>query len=119
MVAPLTDLVPHPAASPRGALRVAAKAVLEPRGLRITFVVRGDLTTLVLPEPALQPGRRDRLWEHTCCEAFIGTPACSAYLELNVAPSRDWALWAFDDYRAGMRAAATVGAPPLRVLRGA
>src|SRR3954468_9830404 len=119
MPAPLSDLVPHPAAPPRGALQVAATALLEPHGLHVTFLLRGGLDTLLVAPPAARPGRRDRLWEHTCCEAFVGTPGGSAYLELNVSPSRDWALWAFDDHRAGMRAAATVGAPQLRVLRDA
>jgi hypothetical protein len=119
MSASSTDLVPHPAAAPHGALHVAGTAVLEPRGLRLTFVVGGDTGALVLAAPAARPGRRDRLWEHTCCEAFVGTPDGSAYLELNVSPSGDWALWAFDAQRTGMRAAATVGAPPIRVLRSA
>src|SRR5512143_3440893 len=119
MAAALTDLAPHPAAPPGIALRVAASAALDARGLWLGFVLRCEPRLLALAEPSPRPGRRDRLWEHTCCEAFVGAPAGTGYLELNLAPSGDWALWAFDDYRAGMRAAATVGAPRLRVQRGA
>jgi len=119
MPAALADLVPHPATPPGIALQVAASATLDARGLWLSFVLRCESRLLALAEPSPRPGRRDRLWEHTCCEAFVGASAGTAYLELNLAPSGDWALWAFDDYRAGMRAAATVGAPRLRVLRGA
>ena len=116
----LTDLVPHPAAPPRcSTLRVAAAVALDGRGLLLTFVLHAEPRALVLAEPSPRPGRRDRLWEHTCCEAFVGTSEGSAYLELNLAPSGDWALWAFDGYRSGMRAAATVAVPRLCVLRGA
>jgi hypothetical protein len=114
----LIDLVPHPAAPPRATLRVAATVALERRGLLLTFALRSEPRALALADPSPRPCRRDRLWEHTCCEAFVGTPEGSAYLELNLAPSGDWALWAFDDYRTGMRAAAAVVAPRPRVQRG-
>jgi hypothetical protein len=117
--APPTDLVAHPAARPRADLQVAAGVRLDSAGLRLSYLVRGDVAALALPEPASRPGRRDRLWQHTCFEAFVGAADGDGYLELNLGPSGDWALWAFDGYRAGMRAAATSAPPRLRVLRGA
>jgi hypothetical protein len=111
-------LAAHPAAPPRVQVAAAAAATLDARGLVLRFVLRAATGALLVAPRAARPGRRDRLWEHTCCEAFVGTPGGDAYLELNLAPSGDWALWAFDGCRAGMRAAATV-APRLRVIHAA
>lgn len=44
--------------------------------------------------------RRDELWRHTCCEAFIKTR--SGYYEFNFAPNGDWAAYRFTGYREGM-----------------
>jgi hypothetical protein len=63
---------------------------------------RDERTDGSLPqqEPA---ARRDGLWRHTCCEAFIADVEGPGYRELNFAPTGDWAAYRFDDYRAGMR----------------
>lgn len=114
----LVALATHPAAPSRMEVAVSASAALDARGLVLRFVVAAEPGVLSLAPRSPRPGRRDRLWEHTCCEAFVGTPEGDAYLELNVASSGDWALWAFDGYRAGMRAAATP-APRLRVIHSA
>lgn len=66
-----------------------------------------DLDRVVWPEakaPA-QRERRDELWKHTCLELFLSDPAALSYVEMNVSPSGDWNLYAFDDYRKGMRRA--------------
>ncbi|MFN8603112.1 MAG: DOMON-like domain-containing protein [Candidatus Binatia bacterium] len=109
-------LVPHPAAPPSPGVEVLASAALDPRGLVLRWSVRAAPHLVATAPRAARPGRRDRLWEHTCCEAFVGRADGDAYLEVNIAPSEDWALWAFDGYRAGMRAAACE-APRMRVLR--
>lgn len=110
-----SDLVAHPLAPP-SSLLVAATATLDRRGLVLRWVLRGDLAAAAIAPRSPRPGRRDRLWEHTCCEAFIGGIDGEPYLELNLSPSGDWALWAFDRYRTGMRAAATGAAPEVRVI---
>lgn len=45
-----------------------------------------------------EAGRREELWRHTCCEAFVAIGA-EAYLELNFAPDGSWAAYAFGAYR--------------------
>ncbi|MDR1276519.1 MAG: DOMON-like domain-containing protein [Candidatus Accumulibacter sp.] len=57
--------------------------------------------------------RADRLWEHTCFEAFLASANRSDYREFNFSPSGDWAAYDFSDYRQG-RADAAVGAPKIR-----
>lgn len=117
MEKPLGRLLAHPAAPPSAGVEVLASAALDARGLVLRWSLRAAPHLIAVAPRAARPGRRDRLWEHTCCEAFVARADADGYLELNLAPSEDWALWAFDAYRTGMRAAAASEAPRLRVLR--
>ena len=66
--------------------------------LHVTFRLEGTVSRIRLPEVGpLREGAR--LWEHTCFELFIAREGGPAYHELNVAPSREWALYAFRAYR--------------------
>ena len=47
--------------------------------------------------------RADRLWATTCFELFLQPAGGAAYFEFNFSPSSQWAAYAFDDYRSGMR----------------
>jgi hypothetical protein len=67
-------------------------------GLAIAYVLTGDLTRLRIPLPR-KPRNADRLWEHTCFEAFVGVTGKSDYCEFNLAPSGEWAVYAFRRYR--------------------
>jgi hypothetical protein len=68
------------------------------RRLALRFDARGSFADLkvALPSP---PKRVDELWRHTCFEAFVRTPDGDRYLEFNLAPSSQWAAYAFSDYR--------------------
>lgn len=112
-------LVPHPTEATAPDVRFVASAALDRSELRLAFVLCGDLATLALPAPAAVPEGRDRLWEHTCFEAFAGGSTGDAYLELNLSPSGDFALWSFTAYRRDMRPVALASAPCLAVEREA
>ena len=56
---------------------------------------------LRLPPPQA-PRRGDRLWEHTCFEAFVSVKGSPEYYEFNFAPSGQWAVYGFRRYREGM-----------------
>lgn len=106
-------LVPHPVQM-HPKLSIAAQiAWAEPETLKLTFEVTGDLQLIELPEPAA-PLRTDLLWRHTCFEAFFLSDS-GAYLEYNLAPSTQWAAYQFDRYRSGMRPAAELPMPAVRV----
>jgi hypothetical protein len=48
------------------------------------------------------PGPRciaDKLWQHTCFELFIARKGAPGYHEYNLAPSGEWAVYAFKRYR--------------------
>lgn len=97
------SLVPHPAA-PCAAVEAIDVTVTRLPGARLhlEYVLTGNLAALALPD-AGEPARADELWKHTCFEAFIRPLGGARYVELNLAPSRQWAAYAFDDVRTGMR----------------
>lgn len=72
------------------------------QSLRLRFVVGGDIDRILWPEPA-RPARADELWKHTCFEAFLRAAKGDGYFEFNLSPSGQWAAYAFDGYRDGMR----------------
>lgn len=67
--------------------------------LWLRFVVEGDVDGIAWPS-AVEPGRADELWRHTCFEAFVRTG--EGYREYNLSPSGAWASYRFDGYRRGM-----------------
>jgi hypothetical protein len=112
------SLLPHPD-TPSGMVRRVA-ACAEPLGpdlLRFRYVLEADLQLIRIPPRVTDPGRIDKLWAHTCFEAFLGVAASAQYLELNFSPSGQWAAYRFDSYRQGM-APALEGAPRLALRRG-
>jgi hypothetical protein len=68
--------------------------------LALTYTLTGEIRRLRIPP--LRPSRTaDRLWEHTCFEAFVSLKGDSAYYEFNFAPSGEWAAYGFRAYRVG------------------
>jgi hypothetical protein len=95
-------LTPHPD-FPCGAVEAITVEVARPApsALRFAYRVSGRMAELVLPASA-EPARADGLWRTTCFEAFLKPDGGETYLELNFAPSSDWAAYHFDAYRDGM-----------------
>jgi hypothetical protein len=67
-------------------------------GLALRYTLKGKIQRLRIA-PARPQRRTDRLWEHTCFEAFISLGGSSAYQEFNFSPSGEWAAYAFKRYR--------------------
>jgi hypothetical protein len=101
IAADVPSLYRHPDA-PAGAIH-SIDAGLERMlgGAVAIFRVRGDISKLVIPPPG-EPGRADDLWRSTCFELFMAGEG-TAYREYNFSLSGQWAAYAFDDYRSGMR----------------
>ncbi len=99
MPAPIsTRLICHTATPCPTLERLEVTASLEADGsLLLDFHLFGETARLAIPEPQI-PGRADNLWQHTCCEAFIGCVG-SAYREFNFSPSGQWAVYQFSGYR--------------------
>jgi hypothetical protein len=110
-------LVSHPSAPGEGAFGVEARVQIAAPGLiGLQYVLRGEIARLRIPPPR-SVERADELWKHTCFEAFLRAADAAGYCELNVAPSRQWALYRFDAYRTAMSSANPSQAPEISVRR--
>ncbi|WP_343520446.1 DOMON-like domain-containing protein [Sphingomonas sp.] len=79
----------------------AELAMTEADGVLLTFYITPG-AALAVPDRT-SPGRADGLWQRTCCELFLKPTGGDGYFEFNLSPSGQWAAYAFDGYRAGMR----------------
>ena len=70
----------------------------------VVFSLKGG-EVLYFPRATDALERRDELWKRTCLEIFVGPAGADSYLEMNLSPSGDWNVYAFDGYRTGMRPA--------------
>lgn len=97
-------LVPHPGHPSRS--RFIVKAGVRRRDARhllLGFRIYREVDQIRWHDEILE-GRADELWRHSCFEAFVGRVAAPDYVELNLAPAKRWALYAFAGYREGIRA---------------
>jgi predicted GIY-YIG superfamily endonuclease len=110
--AELVEAVPltcHPDTPSRAVTAITVK-VESRRGERasshlgISYRLWGDVNSVALPERNTG-GRTDNLWQHTCFEAFVKQTPSEQYLELNFAPSFEWAAYHFVARREGMTSA--------------
>jgi hypothetical protein len=95
-------LVRHPS-SPDGVVRrIDVEIASTPNGgLRLRYFLDGDVTGIIVPQPAVGE-HTDGLWGHTCFEAFVAGHDSAAYCEFNFSPSTHWAVYGFSRYREGM-----------------
>jgi hypothetical protein len=114
------QLVPHPSSLHAADTAVAIGLLAGPESVELTYEI-SSAEPLVLPPVARRTGaagqRRDGLWRHSCCELFVrdawvaGPDVAGPYLEFNFSASGDWAAYAFDAPRQGMRPHDWGGAP--------
>lgn len=108
------SLICH-AQTPCAAVHSIDVAILHagPRTLLLRYALRGEIGRLRLPSPQV-PAPPDRLWAHTCCEAFVAVQDGEAYSEWNFSPSGQSARYDFSACRTRC-AARTAGAPALAI----
>lgn len=113
---PSAALERHPATACAALRGIEVSIVREPEGLRVVYVLDGEIDRLRIPAP--RPARiAERLWQYTCCELFIARRAETGYREYNFSPSGEWAAYAFERYREG--ALPVNISPQILVRRGA
>jgi hypothetical protein len=94
------SLICHPASPCPIALEIVASAEFaEDNQLCLRYLLTGNLDAIRFPSPQAA-NAADNLWQHTCCEAFIGVTGDTAYREFNFSPSSQWTAYQFNDYRA-------------------
>ena len=113
----LTRLKRHPESHGEAIEGIEVEVTRSGDALALRYVAAGAIDAIILPEPAA-PARADELWKHSCFEAFLRSESEPGYLELNFAPSSQWAAYRFDSYRNGM-APAEVAPPRIDVCAGA
>jgi hypothetical protein len=84
--------------------------------LLLSYTVTGTMSDIRMP-PVTAAARTDKLWQHTCFEAFVRPSSGTAYYEFNFSPSTEWAAYRFDSTRSGM-AAAEISAPSIDMQSG-
>jgi hypothetical protein len=82
--------------------------------LELRYVLEGDVARLSIPAGSA-PRRADRLWQHTCWEAFVSAMQTGEYYEFNFSPSTEWAIYRFSAYREGMSVVDTARQPLIAV----
>jgi hypothetical protein len=90
--------------------------VLASGRLWMSYALDADLEQLRIPAEDA-PRRAHELWTHTCFEAFVGESREPGYCELNVAPSKAWALYRFSAPRVGMAVVKDAPAPRIAIRR--
>ena len=85
--------------------------------LSVRCEVRGNLSKVEIPAAAETPRRKDRLWEETCIELFLGTGDSGEYREFNLSPAGHWNVYRFTSYREGMREEPAYTSLPFAVRR--
>jgi hypothetical protein len=106
----------HPESVCAAVSRIDVELTRQASKLAFRYVIAGTLSEVSIPDQAT-PQRTDGLWQHTCCEAFIGNSGQKTYYEFNFSPSTEWAAYRFNDYRAGMSVANEVVAPSVGIQR--
>jgi hypothetical protein len=96
-------LKPYSASETSQKIQLTSKLKRHEDRLSFCFELEGDNSSVIMPGLSPTPGRKDRLWETTCLEAFLGPLQGEEYWEINVSPSGDWNIYRFDHYRQGMR----------------
>jgi hypothetical protein len=93
------DLLRHDDSRGSAIKRIQVEVSRRPDGtLSVLYRVDGTIDDLLVPARAI-PERRDVLWRHTCCEAFVMVGDGPAYHEFNLSPSGEWQAYAFKGYR--------------------
>ncbi len=71
--------------------------------ISVGYALRGDLSELAIPARAAVFERKDRLWDDTCLEFFLGVKGSAEYREFNLSPAGHWNVYRFASCREGMR----------------
>ena len=113
------NLVPHPETPPSEPFKLWVNvdhsgAFGATASTNLWFCVGAAPARFVIPEAVEEVSRSESLWESTCFEAFLRSPAEQSYREWNFAPSGNWAAYDFASHRDG-RNEPDVAAPYVRV----
>ena len=111
MLVTALPLIAHPDTPPKAVAGLICTLSWQDAGHWVVgFIVDAPPSALTLPGAAT-PARVDGLWQRTCFELFLLDADDGSYREFNFSPSGEWAAYAFEGYRDGMRALEVGGGP--------
>lgn len=92
-------------------LSITGTLIRDGHQLTLSYLMAGDIESVVLPPFNTTDSRQDRLWEHTCFEFFLSAAEDAAYpksnaapyWEFNLSPTGAWNVFALNGYRDGLR----------------
>lgn len=97
-------MIPHPDFPHPAGIAISVEAERDKGALSLIYSLAGDEEDELIRYPTPGTGKRtDGLWKHTCFESFIRIDGQPGYCELNFSPWGEWAAYAFDGQREGMR----------------
>ncbi|MER3432187.1 MAG: hypothetical protein C4288_01830 [Leptolyngbya sp. ERB_1_1] len=96
------SLYPFDSAFDSSVLNLTGRIARTDHRLILQYDLRDDRSQVLIPV-AKAANREHNLWKTTCFEFFIGVQNDRQYWEFNLAPSGDWNVYRFDDYRIGMQ----------------
>lgn len=85
--------------------------------LKISYLLQGDLSKIILPAVNNRVNRQDNLWQTTCFEFFLAVFNSPEYWEFNLAPTGDWNIYRFAKYRRGIRMETAFKDLPFQIMR--
>ncbi|MEO1636963.1 MAG: DOMON-like domain-containing protein, partial [Cyanobacteria bacterium J06631_9] len=89
--------------------------------LSVTYLMTGDLDSVLIPPINTCQARKDRLWEQTCFEFFwtagLQKADQDAYWEFNLSPTGEWNVFALGGYRADLKEEPAFSELPFSVSR--
>ena len=98
-------------------LRITGEIGRENNILTFRFVLKGDLGEIEIPTVEKLPIRKNKLWETTCFEFFLGIKDAPFYWEFNLSPGGDWNIYYFENYRQSMQLEDRFESLPFNILR--
>jgi hypothetical protein len=110
-------LKPFPGEGNPAGLTIGGSIGRRANTLSVLCEVRGNVSKVLIPAAADAPRRRDRLWEETCLELFLGTEDSGEYWEFNLSPAGHWNVYRFTSYRKGMMEEPAVASLPFDLRR--
>ena len=111
-------LKPFPKEENRPDIRITGTVGRRQNTLSIGYTLEGDLSHVAIPAREHARQRKDRLWDRTCFELFLGMKGSGRYWEFNLSPAGHWNVYGFTSYRKGMHEEAAFTSLPFHAETG-
>ena len=111
----IIPLKPFPSKNPLPDIKINTTISRQNTKLKLGYLLQGNLQQIILPTVNNEVKRKDNLWQTTCFEFFLAIFHSRQYWEFNLAPTGDWNVYYFTNYRRGMKPATTFESLPFAV----